>query len=204
MPSLDFLLTALVVVLIPGTGVVYTLSVALFLGFRAGVWAALGCTLGILPHLLASILGLTTVMHLSAEAFHLLKYAGAAYLLYLAWKLWRDTGAPGIHQAARETRAADIVVKAVLLNLLNPKLTLFFLAFLPQFILVHATSPLTDLLTLSGIFMTLTFAVFVLYGLLASGLRGRALGSPCFLAAMRQGFAGVFAVLGIRLALAER
>lgn len=204
MPSLDFLLTALVVVLIPGTGVVYTLSVALFLGFRAGVWAALGCTAGIVPHLLASILGLTAVMHLGAEAFQLLKYAGAAYLLYLAWRLWRDTGALGIRGEARERRGGDIVLKAILLNLLNPKLTLFFLAFLPQFIPARSAAPLAALLTLSGIFMALTFAVFVLYALLASRMRSRALRSPRFLTAMRHGFAGVFALLGIRLALAER
>lgn len=212
MPTTEFLLTALVVVLIPGTGVVYTLSVALFLGFRASVWAAVGCTAGIVPHLLASILGLTAVMHLSALAFQVLKYAGAAYLLYLAWSLWRESGELsgglndplGIDQTGREQRGRDIVAKAILLNLLNPKLTLFFLAFLPQFIPAGAASPLTALLLLSGIFMAMTFAVFALYGLIASRARHLALGSPGFLTAMRRGFAGVFALLGVRLALAER
>lgn len=208
MPTTEFLLTALVVVLIPGTGVVYTLSVALFLGFRASVWAAVGCTVGIVPHLLASILGLTAVMHLSALAFQVLKYAGAAYLLYLAWSLWRESGelsgGLGIDHTGREQRGRDIVAKAILLNLLNPKLTLFFLAFLPQFIPAGAASPLTALLLLSGIFMAMTFAVFVLYGLIASRARHLALGSPGFLVGLRRGFAGIFALLGVRLALAER
>ena len=204
MPSLDFLLTALIVVLIPGTGVVYTLSVALLLGFRASVWAALGCTLGIVPHLFASILGLTAVMHLSALAFQALKYAGAAYLIYLAWNLWRDTGALGIRENAGESRSGDIVLKAVLLNLLNPKLTLFFLAFLPQFIPARATTPLATLLTLSGIFMAMTVAVFVFYGLLASQARSRILQSARILAGARRGFAGLLAFLGVKLALAER
>lgn len=216
MPTTEFLLTALIVVLIPGTGVVYTLSVALFLGFRASVWAAVGCTAGIVPHLLAGILGLTAVMHLSALAFQVLKYAGAAYLLYLAWSLWRgsgelsgeQSGAPGgtlgIDPAGREQRSRHIVAKAILLNLLNPKLTLFFLAFLPQFIPAGAATPLTALLLLSGIFMAMTFAVFVLYGLIASRARHLALGSPGFLVGLRRGFAGIFALLGVRLALAER
>lgn len=204
MPSLDFLLTALIVVLIPGTGVVYTLSVALLLGFRASVWAALGCTLGIVPHLFASILGLTAVMHLSALAFQVLKYAGAVYLIYLAWGLWRERGALGIGAAGLERRGGDMVLKAILLNLLNPKLTLFFLAFLPQFIPSDAASPLAELLLLSGIFMAMTFAVFVLYGLIASRARHRVLNSPAALTSMRRGFAAVFALLGIRLALAER
>jgi len=204
MPSLDFLLTALIVVLIPGTGVVYTLSVALLLGFRASVWAALGCTLGIVPHLFASILGLTAVMHLSALAFQVLKYAGAAYLIYLAWGLWRERGALGIGAAGLERRGGDMVLKAILLNLLNPKLTLFFLAFLPQFIPSDAASPLAELLLLSGIFMAMTFAVFVFYGLIASRARHLVLNSPAALTSMRRGFAAVFALLGIRLALAER
>jgi threonine/homoserine/homoserine lactone efflux protein len=212
MPTPDFLLTALVVVLIPGTGVVYTLSVALFLGFRASVWAAVGCTAGIVPHLLASILGLTAVMHLSALAFQVLKYAGATYLLYLAWSLWRESGGLsgalggtlGIDPADREQRSRDIIAKAILLNLLNPKLTLFFLAFLPQFIPAGAASPLTALLLLSGIFMAMTFTVFALYGLIASRARHLALESPGFLVGLRRGFAGIFALLGVRLALAER
>ena len=200
----DFLLTALVVVLIPGTGVVYTFSVALFLGFRASVWAAVGCTAGIVPHLLAGILGLTAVMHLSALAFQLLKYAGAAYLLYLAWSLWREGGKPALDRAGGEQRGRDIVAKAILLNLLNPKLTLFFLAFLPQFIPADAASPLAALFLLSGVFMAMTLAVFLAYGLAASRARHFALNSPGFLMMMRRGFAGVFALLGIKLALAER
>lgn len=199
----DFLLTALVVVLIPGTGVVYTLSIALFLGFRAAAWAALGCTAGIVPHLLASILGLTAVMHLNALAFQFLKYAGAAYLLFLAWSLWRESGALAFERAGREQRGRDIIAKAILLNLLNPKLTLFFLAFLPQFIPADSASPVAALFLLSGVFMAMTLVVFLAYGLAASRARHFVMNSPNFLMAMRRGFAGVFALLGFKLALAE-
>ena len=90
--STEFLITSLVVVLIPGTGVIYTVSTGLFLGWRASVAAAFGCTAGITPHLSASILGLSAILHMSALAFQAVKFAGAAYLLYLAWAMWRETG----------------------------------------------------------------------------------------------------------------
>ena len=149
MISIEFLITSLVVVLIPGTGVIYTVSTGLVQGRAASVYASLGCTAGIVPHLVATILGLAAVMHTSALAFQVLKYAGVAYLFYVA----------------------SIVVKAFLLNILNPKLTLFFLAFLPQFVEPGAAQPLAQLLTLSAIFMAMTFGVFVVYGFVAHAFR---------------------------------
>lgn len=206
MISAEFLVTSFVVVLIPGTGVVFTLSTGLFLGWRASVFAALGCTAGILPHLAASALGVAALLHLSAVAFQALKLAGAAYLMYLAWATWRDKGAlsfsaPGSREAMGHGR---LVLRAFLLNILNPKLSIFFLAFLPQFVAADGDSPLGQMLLLSGIFMAMTFAVFVVYGVLAHGVRAMVLGSPRFLAWMRKGFAAVFACLGARLALSDR
>ena len=203
----EFLLTSLVVVLVPGTGVVFTVSTGLALGRRASAWAAIGCTLGIVPHLLATVLGLAAVMHTSALAFQVLKIAGVAYLLYIAWATWRDTGGftldagpPG--RASRT--AAGLVVKAFLLNILNPKLTIFFLAFLPQFVDPHAPSPLGQLLLLSAIFMAMTLGVFVVYGLLAHAFRRFVVGSARVQAWLRRGFAASFAALGINLAVSDR
>ena len=88
--TLEFLLTSLIVVLIPGTGVIFTISTGLAQGRRASFFASIGCTLGIVPHLLATVLGLSAVMHSSALAFQFLKYAGVAYLFYLAFATWRD------------------------------------------------------------------------------------------------------------------
>ncbi len=204
MITLQFLITSLIVVLIPGTGVVYTISTGLTQGKRASMFASLGCTLGIVPHLLATMLGLSAVMHTSALAFHTLKYLGVAYLFFLAYATWRDTTAFAVDKAARRAPATRVVTKALLLNILNPKLTIFFLAFLPQFISHDAATPLLELLTLSGVFMLMTFAVFVLYGLLANVFRAAVIESPRVQAWLRRSFAGAFAGLAINLAVAER
>ncbi|WP_395763643.1 LysE family translocator [Stutzerimonas balearica] len=204
MLSLEFLLTSLVVVLIPGAGVIYTVSTALIHGRRAGMIAALGCTAGIVPHLLATILGLAAVLHASALAFQGLKYAGVAYLFYLAYATWRDRSAFAVETGAVRCSAAGLIAKAFLLNILNPKLTIFFLAFLPQFIQPGAGDPLRPLLILSATFMGMTFAVFVLYGLLAHLFRTAVIESTRVQTWLRRGFAASFAGLGANLALADR
>ena len=177
MITLEFLITSLIVVLIPGTGVVYTVSTGLAQGRRASIFAALGCTAGIVPHLLATVLGLAAVMHTSALAFQVLKYAGVAYLFYVAYGTWRDKSAFAVDAARRAVGARALVVKAFLLNILNPKLTIFFLAFLPQFVEPGAL-PLAQLLLLSGVFMAMTFVVFVVYGLVAHAFRRSVIESP--------------------------
>jgi threonine/homoserine/homoserine lactone efflux protein len=204
MITVDFLVTSLIVVLIPGTGVLFTVSTGLFLGRRASVFAALGCTLGIVPHLLAAVLGLAAVLHVSALAFQTLRYAGVAYLLYLAYATWRDKTALVTARSPVEAGAWRLVVKAILLNILNPKLTLFFLAFLPQFVAPVATSPLAEMLLLSGVFMAMTFVVFVIYGALAHGFRAAVIGSVQVQHWLRRGFAAAFAGLGLNLAFSER
>ena len=198
MLSHEFLLTSLVVALIPGTGVIYTVSSGLFYGFRASVVAALGCTLGIIPHLLASVLGLSFILQLSATFFQGLKFAGAVYLLYLAWTLWRERGALSF-EAAPEQTAWQIVTKGVLLNVLNPKLTLFFFAFLPLSISPDTASPLAALLFLSLMFMLITLVVFAIYGALASQVRQYVVRSPKVIVWLRRSFAVAFAVLGLKL-----
>lgn len=204
MITLEFLLTSLVVVLIPGTGVVFTVSTGLIQGRGASVFAAIGCTLGIVPHLLATVFGLAALMHTSALAFEALKFAGVAYLLYLAYATWRDKAAFAVDTTPRRGSAFGLIVKAFLLNILNPKLTIFFLAFLPQFVSAQAPSPLGQLLLLSGVFMLMTFAVFVLYGLLAHAFRTAVIESPRVQTLLRRGFAASFAGLGANLALTER
>ena len=204
MITLQFLITSLIVVLIPGTGVLYTVSTGLVQGRRASAFAALGCTAGIVPHLLATVLGLAAVLHTSAVAFQVLKFAGAAYLLYVAWATWRDKTAFAIDGAASVRSATSLMTKAFFLNILNPKLTIFFLAFLPQFVAPDAHSPLMQLLLLSGVFMAMTFAVFVIYGLLAHAFREVVIESPRVQFWLRRSFAAAFAGLGTNLALSER
>jgi threonine/homoserine/homoserine lactone efflux protein len=203
MITLEFLVTSLIVVLIPGTGVVFTISTGIAQGRRASVFAAIGCTAGIVPHLLATVLGLAALMHTSALAFQALKYAGVAYLLYLALMTWRDQTAFAVERDAAARSATSLMVKAVLLNILNPKLTIFFLAFLPQFV-DPAGEPLAQMLTLSAVFMAMTFLVFAVYGFLAHAFRAAVIESPRVQAWLRRSFAAAFAALGANLALSDR
>ena len=202
--STEFLVTAFVVVLVPGTGVIYTVSTGLALGWRVSIAAAVGCTLGIVPHLSASILGLSAILHMSAQAFQLLKFAGAAYLLYLAWSMWRDTGLINFDQEITKKSALQIILKGILLNLLNPKLTIFFFAFLPLFITPEATSPTQQMVLLSAVFMVMTFVIFALYGVLASGVSSYFNNSPKAIKRLQRSFALIIAILAAKLALSEQ
>lgn len=204
MISIQFLITSLIVVLVPGTGVLFTISIGLSQGRRASIYAAIGCTFGIVPHLMATILGLAAVLHTSAVAFQTLKYAGVAYLLYVAYATWKDRAAFQTEASPSVSTAWNLIVKAILLNLLNPKLTIFFLAFLPQFVNPAATSLMGQLLILSTTFMAMTFVVFVVYGLLAHVFRKKIIESPRIQALLQRGFAAAFAGLAADLAFTNR
>ncbi len=203
--SAEFLIVALIVVATPGTGMIYTVAAGLARGGKASVVAAFGCTLGIVPHMLAAITGLAALLHASALAFDIVKYAGVVYLLWMAWQTWRDKGALSLTAGgnARQSFLA-VTVEAVAINLLNPKLSIFFFAFLPQFVAADAPGAVGQMLAMSAVFMAMTFAVFALYGLFAAAVRDRILTRPAVLAWMRRGFAATFALLGAKLALTER
>ncbi|MCC2676720.1 MAG: LysE family translocator [Ramlibacter sp.] len=203
MITLEFLITSFIVVLIPGTGVIYTVSTGLVQGRRASVYAALGCTAGILPHLAATVAGLAAIMHTSALAFQVLKIAGVLYLFYVAYATWRDQSTFAVDGQVSRSTAAGLVVKAFLLNILNPKLTIFFLAFLPQFVDPAAAQPLLQLLQLSAVFMAMTFVVFVAYDFIAHAFRKLVVESPRVQKWLRYTFSAVFAGLGARLAATD-
>ena len=202
--TLSFLLTTLIVVASPGTGVLYTLAVALAQGSRASIAAAFGCTFGIVPQMIGAMLGLAAILHTSALAFAAVKWCGVAYLLYMAWQALRETGALAIKAEPSQRSDQRVIVTAILINILNPKLSIFFFAFLPQFIAADEAHPVARLLELSGVFMAMTFAVFAVYGLFAAAVRDRVISRPKVMAWLRRSFAAGFAALGARLALAER
>lgn len=202
--SVEFLMTSLIVVLLPGTGVLYTLAVGLGSGFRASVVAAFGCTLGIVPHIIASIVGLAALLHASALAFEVVKYLGVAYLFYMAWGILRSKGGLDVAPEKSSRGPGQIVVSGILLNVLNPKLSLFFLAFLPQFVPADATQPTAMMIGLAGVFMAMTFVVFVGYGATAAATRDYVISKPRVMTWLRRSFAGAFALLGLKLALSER
>ncbi|WP_106253219.1 LysE family translocator [Allonocardiopsis opalescens] len=202
--SIEFLLTSLIVVATPGTGVLYTMSAGLSRGARASVVASIGCTLGIIPHMVAAITGLAALLHTSALAFQVIKYLGVAYLLYMAWTTLRDKGALTVEQDGAPSSALRVITSGILVNILNPKLTIFFFAFLPQFVSPGETSAFQQMAQLSAVFMLLTFVVFIAYGAFAAAIRTHVISRPKIVTWMRRSFAGAFAALGVQLAFTNR
>ena len=202
--SLEFLITSFIVVASSGTGALYTLSAGLARGSRASIVAAFGCTLGCVPHMAAAILGLAALLHTSALAFETFKYLGVAYLLYMAWNTLRERGALSINQETGARTDLQVTVEAVLINILNPKLSIFFLAFLPQFMSTDEAHPVPHMLMLNAVFMLMTFVAFVAYGLFAASVRDHVISRPRIMMWMRRTFAGAFAALGAKLAFTER
>ncbi|MGI5473088.1 LysE family translocator [Streptomyces sp. CA-132043] len=199
--SIEFLITSLIIVVSPGTGALYTIATGLSQGFRKSVIAAFGCTLGIVPHLAAAIAGLAAILHTSAVVFEAFKYAGVAYLLYMAWNTLREHGTLKVDDTrSGSTSAARITGTAILINVLNPKLSIFFLAFLPQFVPVDAKNSLPHMLELSAVFMAMTFVVFAVYGAFAAAVRDHVISRPKVLTWMRRSFAAAFVGLGFQLA----
>lgn len=201
--DIEFLLTSFVVVVVPGTGVIYTVSTGLTRRTRAGVAAAIGCTFGIVPHLVASIVGLSALLHASARVFQVLRYVGAAYLLYVAWRMWRETGRITFGGSSAGASVYRIALRGILINLLNPKLTMFFFAFLPLFVSTDSGAPTQEMLGLSAVFMGMTLVVFIAYGVLAGSVSRYAGTSPRLVARIQRSFAFVLTALAARLALSD-
>ncbi|MEV4113721.1 LysE family translocator [Nonomuraea sp. NPDC049695] len=202
--SIAFLVTTLIVVATPGTGAIYTLSAGLSHGRRASVVAAIGCTLGIVPHMVAAITGMAALLHTSATAFQLVKYLGVAYLLYMAWATLKDTDPIVAEEETPPRPAGRVIASGILINLLNPKLTIFFFAFLPQFVDTGDPDRVLRMLELSAVFMLVTLAVFAAYGVFAASVRDHVTARPRLMAWLRRGFAGSFVALGAKLALTAR
>ena len=202
--TLEFLVTSLIVIVSPGTGVLYTLAAGLSRGSRASVVAAFGCTLGIVPHMAAAILGVAALLHTSALAFQTFKWLGVAYLIYMAWMTLKEKGALRVEGEIGARSAMKVTVEAILINILNPKLSIFFFAFLPQFVTGDEQSPLAHMLMLSALFMALTFIVFAGYGLFAAAIREHVISRPRVVTWMRRTFAAAFVALGAKLAVQEK
>ncbi len=199
--SVQFFLTALVVVLAPGTGVIYTLATGLGRGRTAAVWAALGCTFGIVPHLAAATLGLAAILYSSAVLFQIVKFAGVAYLLYLAWQSLRSGGAFSVSADQKQRSGLSVAISGALINILNPKLSIFFLALLPPFLSGNSATATTEMIQLGAVFMVMTFVVFALYGVFAAVARVYILGSRRVMIWLNRSFAAIFTALAARLAM---
>lgn len=202
--SVEFLFTTLIVAATPGTGVIFTLAAGLSRGSRASVLAAFACTLGIVPHLVAALTGLAALLHTSALAFQVLKYMGVAYLLYMAWDSLKRDGALDIRHENDHRSPIAVITSGILVNLLNPKLTIFFFAFLPQFVSSTGANAAVHIISLGLVFMLITFLVFSVYGIFAAAVRSKVVQRPRVMTWLRRGFAGSFVALGAKLAVTDR
>nr|WP_269327291.1 LysE family translocator [Kineosporia mesophila] len=194
------MLTSFIVVASPGTGVLYTMGAGLTRGVRASVIAAVGCTLGILPHMALAVTGVAALFQASQTAFDVLKILGVAYLLFMAWNTLRDSGPLKVTDDLPPT-TRQIITTGVLVNLLNPKLTIFFFAFLPQFVTGGGSGAFVRMVWLSLVFMLLTFIVFVAYGRFAAAIRNQVISRPDVMSWLRRVFAVGFVALAVRLGL---
>ncbi|WP_436859714.1 LysE family translocator [Citrobacter tructae] len=201
--SLEFLLTTLIIVTTPGTGALYTVATGLSGSARTGMIAALGCTLGIVPHIFTVITGLAALLHTSESTFQVIKYLGAAYLLYMAWKIVSDKDPLSIHNDIKVQSVKQIMTSAVLINLLNPKLSMFFLAFLPQFVIKNDIPPVVQMLKMSVVFMVMTAFIFSLYGVFAASIRQYVVANASVQRWVLNAFALTFAGLAVKLALTQ-
>ncbi|MDO9414990.1 LysE family translocator [Pararhizobium sp.] len=204
--NIEFLITSLIICVSPGVGAVYTLSTGLTRGARASLVAAFGCTLGVVPHMAAAIGGAAAILHTSAMAFEVFRYAGVAYLLYMAWDALRANGSLKVEAEGKVAKRSplQIITTAILINILNPKLSIFFLAFLPQFVSAADPHPVSRMLVLSAVFMAMTFGVFAVYGVFAASVRSHVVSRPRVLTWMRRSFAAAFFALGAKLAFSGR
>jgi threonine/homoserine/homoserine lactone efflux protein len=203
--SVEFLLTSLVVVLIPGTGVLYTVSSSIGGGWRRGLFAAIGCTLGIVPHMLAAMLGLSAIMQAGSVVFEVVRYAGVIYLVFMGFSMIRDAGVLPLDDGnASIDPMGPVVWRGILLNVLNPKLTVFFFAFLPQFL--DASPGLLDpkLIGLGGIFMLMTLVVFAVYALASAAIRDLVLAAPVARRWIERALGALLIGFAARLAFTDR
>jgi threonine/homoserine/homoserine lactone efflux protein len=207
--SPEFLVTSLVVAAIPGTGVFFTVSSAISGGRSRGIVAAFGCTLGIVPHIVAAALGLSGIMQIGATFFEVVRWAGVAYLIFMGLTLLKDGGdllvADQLSGKSAGPSSTPVVIRrGVLLNLLNPKLTLFFFAFLPPFLDRSSRLLNPQMLVLSAVFMAATFAVFSVYALASAALRDQLLAAPRARLWFQRTLGSLLIGFGIRLAVAKR
>lgn len=200
--DLSFLMTSIVITATPGAGALFTIAAGISRGARAGMIAAIGCTLGIVPHLVLALTGVAVVVSTNRALFEALRWLGVGYMLSLAWGMWRDERGFAAGEGSVQPRATRVIREAVLVNLLNPKLTIFFFVFLPMFVGGSASAAPLQLAGLGAAFMVITLVIFGVYGVAAARLGRFVTARPRINRLLGRGFAVTFVVLAGLLAIA--
>ena len=199
-----FITVSWALIIAPGPDMLYVITRGMTHGRRAGILSAIGVICGILVHTTAAALGLTLIFQTSAFAFLAVKYLGAIYLIYLGLKAWRDKSSFSLQTSNSIVSSHQLFWQGMLSNVLNPKIAIFFLAFLPQFVDKESGQ-----VTLQLILLGLTFACFGLCFLVTVGYSSGAIGSlltrrPHYFPLLQRIAGGVLIGLGVRLALTEQ
>ncbi len=199
-----FTVASLVLIVTPGQDMVLVMSRSIAQGAAAGVATAAGVSVGLVGHTILVTLGLGAILRASEWLFVALKLAGAAYLIYLGVALLRTRGVElAVHAAARRS-VARLFVDGALSNISNPKIAIFYFAFLPQFVLPGATHPTLSVFVLGLVFAALTFLVKGPVGFFAGVLSAWLRARPGFLVWLYRSSGAILIGLGIRLAFERR
>jgi threonine/homoserine/homoserine lactone efflux protein len=201
---LSFFAASVVLALAPGPDNIFVLTQSAMHGRRAGLLVTLGLCTGLLAHTAAVVLGVAAIFQASALAFTALKFAGAAYLLYLAWGAWHATASPIEARNGAGLEGWALFRRGIIMNVTNPKVSIFFLAFLPQFADPKRGSLALQLVTLGAGFLVATLLVFGAVALLAGSIGRWLAGSRRAQVVINRSAALIFAALALRLATAQR
>lgn len=199
-----FVFAAMLLTLMPGPDILFVLAQSMTQGKKAGVMTALGLCTGITVHTLAAALGISAIFYHSTTAFQIVKYAGAIYLLYLAWQAFKERKEGIGEQASVTLNYSALYKKGILMNILNPKVSLFFLAFLPQFVTPSAGQVPLQMIILGILFMLQAIVVFTVISFLAGMIANKLLKNPKVATYINWSKIVLFTGLGLRLALTEK
>lgn len=200
-----FIAASFLLCLAPGPDNIYVLTQGMTKSKKAAIVTTLGLTSGLIIHTSAAAFGISVIFQTSEIAFNIVKYVGAAYLLYIAYQAFKYRNEKldlSVQNSASELK--KLYVKGFIMNILNPKVSIFFLAFLPQFVNTASGNVPMQMITLGGVFMLLTIVVFSSIGIAGNLLSAKLLEKPNIVKYMNILTSFVLVSLGIKLALSQR
>lgn len=198
---IPFVLASALLSIAPGPDNLFVLSQSALYGSRSGVLVTLGLCTGLLVHTTAVALGVAALLQGSPLAFDLLRFTGALYLLYLAWQAFTSGAAHATGQGSTLRTAGALYRRGIIMNITNPKVTIFFLAFLPQFVSPQAGSAGPQILVLGLVFILVALGVFSTVALLAGRLSPWLTGTPSAQSLLHRASGFLFVLLALRLAM---
>lgn len=199
-----FIAVSMLLTIAPGPDILYVITQSISQGKRAGIATALGLCTGLMVHTTAAAFGVSAILQQSAIAFKILKYLGAIYLFFLAWKAFREKEHSLSEMTTKNKDAASLYRQGIYMNILNPKVGLFFLAFLPQFVNSKAGNIPGQMILLGALFMLQSILIFSIVAIVSEILSKKILSKPNIAKYINHAKAIIFTLIGVKLALSDR